>query len=342
MNFNIFFTNNCNLRCKYCYEGDKKTTSITYETLDHIIKFIQSIVPSIDNTISITTHGGEPLLAFPQIQYFVKQTKKIFPNVRFNITTNATLLTPEIIDFLTQNYNTISVSIDGTRDAHDKNRVFANSSGSYDCVIKNIKHLLKKHEQLQARMTINHSNYSFLSDGVIELIKMGFKEILPVPDIFSRNWTSEIFTALEQEFKKIIVYLKENCLESTVSISIIDHIESKTKNSLCDGGVTTFTINTDGKLYPCILVNENPNYCIGDIYNGISTEKFNHIHKWDKRKLESCKGCTRYDYCTNTRCKIINQVIEGDAMVPIVARCATENLAIHLYEFQQTYENKAN
>ena len=52
----------------------------------------------------MTTHGGEPLLAFKEIQYFVKNAKKRFPNIYLQMTTNATLLDAQKIDFIEKNY----------------------------------------------------------------------------------------------------------------------------------------------------------------------------------------------------------------------------------------------
>lgn len=89
----------------------------------------------------MTTHGGEPLLAFKEIQYFVKNAKKRFPNIYLQMTTNATLLDAQKIDFIEKNYNKISISIDGNQKSHDANRVFMDGSGTYNTVMNNYKKL---------------------------------------------------------------------------------------------------------------------------------------------------------------------------------------------------------
>lgn len=111
LNFNIFFTNNCNLKCRYCYEGEKQKSIISQKIIDQTLDFIYSV--SGGEPITVTTHGGEPLLAFKEIQYFVKNAKKRFPNIYLQMTTNATLLDAQKIDFIEKNYNKISISIDG-------------------------------------------------------------------------------------------------------------------------------------------------------------------------------------------------------------------------------------
>lgn len=128
MNYTVFFTNQCNMDCTYCYERNKMVRSISYDVLDDIVNFIVDQQRSCsDKTVSVVTHGGEPLIEFDKIQYFIKRLDEKVKNVQYIITTNATLLTDLMIDFLSQHYSEISVSIDGIQSAHDaevRNNVF--------------------------------------------------------------------------------------------------------------------------------------------------------------------------------------------------------------------------
>ena len=74
VNFNIFFTNDCNLNCRYCYEGEKYKKYISKDVLDQVLEFMERV--SKGGNITVTTHGGEPLLAFQEIQYFIEKAKK--------------------------------------------------------------------------------------------------------------------------------------------------------------------------------------------------------------------------------------------------------------------------
>lgn len=331
LNFNIFFTNSCNLKCRYCYEGEKKEKIISQDILDQILDFIDAV--SDDDVITVTTHGGEPLLAFKEIQYFVKNAKKRFSNVRFQMTTNATLLDEPKIDFIEKNYHKISISIDGNQKAHDTNRMFLDGSGSYDTVVRNYEKIKKRNIELEARMTINPYNYMYTFESVTHLIDIGFTKIMPIPDVFTKEWTEEMLQLFESELKKIVDYITQNKLQSKIDIGLIDTVKCKTKNSICDGGITTFTIDTSGKLYPCILCNGNEKYCIGTVQEGIDKEKLDAIHTFDQQRITVCEGCERYDYCKNTRCKLINELIEGHPNTPIAVYCYIENMAVELDEY---------
>ncbi len=41
MNFNIFFTNDCNLNCRYCYEGEKQKKYISKDVIDQVLEFME-------------------------------------------------------------------------------------------------------------------------------------------------------------------------------------------------------------------------------------------------------------------------------------------------------------
>ena len=83
MNYTIFFTNQCNMDCTYCYECNKMVRSTSYDVLDGIVNFIVEKQRSCsDKTVSIVTHGGEPLIEFDKIQYFIKRLNEKVKLVR--------------------------------------------------------------------------------------------------------------------------------------------------------------------------------------------------------------------------------------------------------------------
>lgn len=55
------------------------------------------------------------------------------------MTTNATLITSQIEEFIIENKITLTISIDGTESVHNTNRFYASGKGCYEQVIKNKK-----------------------------------------------------------------------------------------------------------------------------------------------------------------------------------------------------------
>jgi uncharacterized protein len=85
--------------------------------------------------ITITLHGGEPLLVKRAwYSWFLGKAASIFGKdvkISFALQTNGILLTDEWIDFLVENNIGFGISVDGPADIHDKFRVDHKGRGTY-------------------------------------------------------------------------------------------------------------------------------------------------------------------------------------------------------------------
>lgn len=99
-------TQNCNLRCKYCvYSGSYVNRTHTkkrmsFEIAKQAVDFYFAHNTNKDAGV-ISFYGGEPLLEMELIKKIVVYSEKLYEGkeLRFNMTSNATLLTDEIADF---------------------------------------------------------------------------------------------------------------------------------------------------------------------------------------------------------------------------------------------------
>ena len=134
-------TNQCNLSCQYCYEfGEDKVATpegkpkfMDFDTARASVDFLFEQSAG-RRAIHITFFGGETLMNFPLLQkvvvYAGEKAAAQGRSIDFSLTTNATLLTPAIIEFLSANRIGVTVSMDGPRELHDQLRVYANGQGS--------------------------------------------------------------------------------------------------------------------------------------------------------------------------------------------------------------------
>ena len=170
-------TNQCNLSCQYCYEfgADKVATPegkpkfMDVETAKTSVDFL--LAESGDRrSIHITFFGGETLMNFPLLKevvaYANQRAGEQGRHIDFSLTTNATLLTPAIIEFLSENHIGVTVSMDGPKEMHDHLRVFANGKGSYDIIEPKVRALIQNHRTrpITARVT--------LTAGVSDVIRI--------------------------------------------------------------------------------------------------------------------------------------------------------------------------
>ena len=63
-------------------------------------------------------------------------------------------------------------------------------------------------------------------------------------------------------------------------VDLIDDALVRCMNSACDGGRTSFTIDTDGSIYPCLAAAGVSEFVIGSVDNGINHESVERILEW--------------------------------------------------------------
>ncbi|BCJ95356.1 thioether cross-link-forming SCIFF peptide maturase [Anaerocolumna cellulosilytica] len=335
MLFNIWVTTKCNMNCRYCYEKQQKNDKIMDQNIaQKIISFINTSVKKkeMDEPIIINFHGGEPLLNFGIIKYITNSIRQMLEKRKlyFGVTTNGTLLNDEIIDFLCDNFSySLSISIDGYKEVNDYNRILFNGQGVHNLIIHHIEKLLEKSNDVRARMTFTSETVKYLYDSVNYLYNLGFKVIVPVADYFDSHWNHESIQCLAKELEKIYAQFPfSKRVKEDLVLGLIRDNNVRFKNGLCDPKNCAVNINYDGLLYPCSYVVNDENYAIGDVVTGIEMEKLEFIYTLSKAANEECSGCTNYDYCVSTRCKLMNKVMTGDFNKASPVFCNIENIVL--------------
>lgn len=335
MLFNIWVTSTCNFRCKYCYVSDYEENMDT-RTAKTIISFIKNIKKDNDDEIIINFHGGEPLLNFELIEKMILDLERCIQNHKllFGITTNGSLLTESISNFLVSKFHyNLSISLDGTKKTNDLNRVYANKLGTYDRVIDNFLYLKSLDPYVRVRMTYNHETVGFLSENIQHIIKLGFRKIVAIPDFSDKKWNDINTTELERELAQIFALYYDN---KSVDINILSDDIRRSKQE-CHGGEHSFNIYIDGTIFPCTWTVGNKEFVIGNIYNGLNHKKVNEILEYSQTPIKECDGCSLYNACIGNRCRIINKLITDDYCKIPILRCEYNNI---LYKLQKQYRDK--
>lgn len=329
MTYVIWLTNACNLRCRYCYEDkNMKFVSMTKETVDKVVEFInREMEGSGEEKLYIDLHGGEPLLHEDIFEYIVCKIKKdlavYLPT--FETTTNATLINKRNVGFLLKHINSITVSLDGTKETHDFNRKDKSGRGSYELAMKQSLKLLKVlGKKLRVRMTFDSQTVGCLDEDVLHLVDLGFQLIVPVPNIFDNNWDADTY----ENMKKRISVIKQKTKDKDVFISTSMPLMFKSK-AKCNGGVDGKNIFPDGRIFPCTMAAGNEEFMIGDIDMGINYNKIEQIKAYSDEEVTSCTGCFYYNFCDCIRCRIINKLVNNSYCLPCSVQCNFNNI---LYE----------
>ncbi|MCU1275438.1 MAG: peaB [Bryobacterales bacterium] len=315
-------TNQCNLSCKYCYEfGEDRVATpegkpkfMPVETAKASVDYLIEQSPG-RRSIHLTFFGGETLMNFPvlcaTIDYAREKAHAAGKYIDFSLTTNATLLTPTIIEYLSDNNVGVTVSLDGNREQNDSLRVFSNGRGSYDVIEPKVRELLRGHRSrpICARVTLTSNNVDVTS--IYRHLKqdLGFHEVGFAPVTTSPNrlyaigsngldHVLEQFTSLAHEYLEFALRGEHHGF-SNVSDTIGELHSGISKAHPCGAALGLMGVGPSGDLAPCHRFVDSDTHKLGHISTGIDRDKQadflerGHI----SRKLE-CHTCWARPVCS--------------------------------------------
>lgn len=233
-------TDNCNLACKYCYQINKSTRKMSFETAKKFIDLLLSgekgfadyVSPEFSPAIIIEFIGGEPFMEIELIDqicdYFFREAIRLehpWATMHcFSICSNGILYRdPKVQKFLEKHHNNLSfsVTIDGNKELHDSCRVFHDGSPSYDIAIDAALDWMKRGYDMGSKLTIAPGNINHLYNAIIHMINLNYDEI-HANCVYEEGWTLEHATKFYYELKQIADYLMENNLESEIELSLFE------------------------------------------------------------------------------------------------------------------------
>lgn len=246
----ITLTQACNLTCCYCYEQHKSSKKMDFATAKQIIDRELSNASDVEE-FEFDLFGGEPFLEFDlikQITEYICESKGDIPCTVF-ATTNGTLVHGEVQDWLKEHACCFvcGLSLDGTRDMHNKNR-----SNSYDDI--DLEFFVKQYPAQDVKMTISKETLPQLAEGVIDMHNKGF--LVSCNLAYEIDWSApENTTILDRELHKLIEYYLDNpniepCSMLEMGINNVGLDEDRTIR-YCGTGKYMCSYDVDGSKYPC-------------------------------------------------------------------------------------------
>lgn len=325
-------TQRCNLRCEYCiYSGnyDNRQHSdldMSFETAKKAIDLYLRSSGEMGE-YSLGFYGGEPLLNLKLIKQCVEyaKSKTLGRKIGFAMTTNATLLNDEVVDYLQREHFKIMISLDGSKKDHDRHRKFQNGKGSFDVIQKNLKRIRERYPQFFANITYN----SVINpDNDYQSIKSYFErdELLNSAEILTTIVESENpgeKVKLSEDFLKIDKYdqlklylfmlgkldkkdvSKLVLIRANYIIRKYNEIIKKAEigstchhNGPCIPGTRRLFVSAQGDLFPCERISEtSPIMKLGDVQDGFDVEKVRKLLNVGQVTADLCKKCWALLHC---------------------------------------------
>ncbi|PIZ62000.1 hypothetical protein COY16_05450 [Candidatus Roizmanbacteria bacterium CG_4_10_14_0_2_um_filter_39_13] len=308
--FHVWFhlTNQCNLRCTYCFvakTNDHMDTAIVKKSIQ---KIFESAKENGYQKITIRLAGGEPLLQMKHVLFASElvdiYAKKYEVDAAKEIITNGVLLTEKAAELFRKYQIETTISFDGVKQGQDKNRPFADhKTGSYEYVSRGLNNAIAANILERVIVTVTNHNVKdipaiaeyFLSKNI--LLNFQFFLINPQTDANIARELKVDDDVLIGYLRKTIQIARKYLAPFQIANSLIHEIHIGAPTETCGASDRTFmTVRHDGHLSNC---NWELDTSIGTIHDGdvIQTYKKNaYIEpvRTIKRKI-TCHTC-RWKY----------------------------------------------
>jgi uncharacterized protein len=272
-------------------------------------------------------YGGESILEIDNIKECVAYAKQTYPGrlLKFTITTNGTLLTDDIIQFLDEHDFNVAISLDGPKELHDMNRIYSGGGGSFDDIMANVKHVKINYPKFFDKLSfmavvapgsdLSCVNSFFGADEVLtesqasmntvnaygskddvrydDLFRISFeyhqaKVLLAELSLYDKRKLSKLFVTNMMPVRKFYFRLGKGVI-----------VERYHPGGPCLPGVMRPFVNVNGNIYPCERVSEmSEAMCIGHIDTGFDMTKVESIMNVGQLTKSECLKCWNFHHCS--------------------------------------------
>lgn len=352
----------CNHKCAYCHSKAKgEDSSGSDMDIETASKTLDVIFQTRANSITIEFQGGEPLLNFRIVKYFIEEGKKRAiesgKKVSFDLVTNLSVMTDEIAEYLVRENVSIATSLDGPDFIHNKNR-FYSEGNSYEKVVYWIKRFKDKYDKVVNGMTVvtKHSlgYHKEIADEFVKLeLPWTFVKSVDNLGYAKNNDIGVNFSEYIEFWTKYVKYLFE--LDKKQGITLLDKfvfiLTSKLKGvnpfyaelqSPCGAAIGQIAYDQKGDIYTCDEARVFDEFKIGNVFKDklsdvLSCEKVCSIVASSVNETLICDSCAFKPYCGV--CPVCNYANKG-TLVPLLSQ--DDRCKILKAQFSFVVENMSN
>lgn len=328
----------CNMGCTYCFEKPifSRIGAMAPAVVDRSVDFAFEAAAGAPKVV-LHFGSGEPVIAFGQLRRVVERAERLArrsgQEVEFELTTNATLVTPEIAAFFAAHPFNVRVSCDGPAAVHDAFRPMANGRDSYPLVERGLRILL---EFLPDRLTVNsvfcsgtrlRDLWSWAKDiGVrhYHAIKVGAagdgRESLAEADL--AEFTEDTAAIADEIYRTLCAGgrpIDYHPLAKTVRRMMLPQPITR----FCGVAGSYVGVAADGSVYPCFRHLGLSEYRLGDVDGGVDDQRRQAYRREEAAEVDRrpvCRSCWARYICGGG-CYADSVVYGPDRLAPQTGHC---------------------
>jgi uncharacterized protein len=337
----IHLTHDCNLRCTYCYIGEKDSRVMTRETAEAAVRFAFA---NSFSWVDLSFFGGEPLMEKDLLWHTLEyaqawQVSSGSPlRLRTYVTTNGLFLDEPFLARARVGGLNIAISLDGDGEVHDRTRRMIDGSGSFQHLEALFPLILAHDPFIDVLCTFTSDNVTEFATGIARLHERGFRNFFIGPDI-EQSWSENDLAHSEQMLEQLAA-LYERCMRSGqyIYLSCLDgKIASHVRVSgevcaCCDKHDGEIAVAPSGNIYPCLRFVKNDTdaeLLLGHVVSGLDRKKRAKIMLEAAREAEECVICHFRGRCFHY-CSALNFKTTRTFNRPPPGLCRHEQMAIRV------------
>jgi uncharacterized protein len=298
----LVLTHDCNLRCGYCYTGRKFATAMPLEIASRAIDF--RLAQAGSEPLLVSFFGGEPLLEFDLLMAIVEYGKaralQSNARIRFGLSTNGTLLTDGMLDFLVDHDVHIQLSLDGDAHSHDRTRRFADGRASHATVWAHARRLAQAQRLHRIVAVIDPDTAPCLAESFLHLRELGAGEILFSPSYLG-NWDAVACAGFEHGLRALGDAYRDTFRAGHTAVmdplygKMVTHLMARPERApRCGFGQRELAVAPSGNIYPCdrlVRQDDDPRMRLGHLEAGIDQAKLARMKQSQEHPDAECQAC---------------------------------------------------
>lgn len=305
--FFLELTMRCNAHCYHCGSNCTPASVEGELSTEEFKAILDQVKEDFDiSEIMLCITGGEPLLRkdFFEIMEYAHQL-----GYRWGMTSNGTLITPEIAHRLSEcGMATISISIDGLPETHDALRGIP---GGYERAMQGIQNLIQENafQAVQVTSVINHQNINELDElfSVMKGLDIDSWRVINLEPIGRALLRPELMCTKE-DYTRLFDFIRQKRSEGypvqygcSHYLGVAYEKEVRDWYWICNAGVYTASIMANGDIGACLDIERRPETIQGNIRNDrfsdVWENRFSLFRKDLSEDSAQCTECAHKEFC---------------------------------------------
>lgn len=350
-------TNSCNLNCSYCYQNNKGNSKLKLSDAKYFLdKLFQNDKAYFNGflhddylNVILDFIGGEATLCIDIIDkivdYFIENCVKYnkfhwLANCEIWLQTNGTTyFNPKVLEFIEKHHDRLElpITLDGSKACHDACRKYYDGRGSYDDVVRAMKHYISTyHVYPNTKITISPQNIGCLFEAAKAMMDLGFKRVR-LGCVCEDVWEPEHDEIFRQQLQMYYKYVEDNDIDFVmVPYANMDIYKPGLTCGTCGCYGNMICLDCTGKLYLCQRFTEicdfadKPKLSIGTVQDGITNDGLKVIDEIKKARIKTeqtpgCRDCEIGNSCES--CPAFNYEHFGVLYGIMKANCKKNHIA---------------